>query len=511
MSTRRANPGRRPARPDAARLAAVLEALPEGVILFDAERRVVLTNPAYDRLMAGAEARPGETIEAVIRVRIAAGEYGPGDPEALLVRHLSYDFSLPQTRRRRRPNGTSIENRWIPLPDGGFMGVVRDITPQVEADAALRRRGEETAILLAGMRQGLILWGPDRRLILANPMAATLIGIPPEYLSPGCTHAEFIDRILAGGYLGAGPLAHAMAAELKSRDWGHSWVRHFVNAAGRFVERRADPAPGGMSITTFTDMTEVREAEHALRRAKEAAEAASQAKSRFLATMSHELRTPLNTVIGFSETLAAEIAAGRGADYARAINAAGRQLLGLIDTLLDVARLESGRFDLVEDIIAPTRLIAACLRQFETAARAAEITLVGPDPEPALPDLLVDRRRLSQALHQLVSNAVKFTPAGGTVRVGAGRDGEALLITVADTGIGIAEDDLARVFDPFVQLDASLARRFTGAGLGLYLARALVESHGGTLVLSSAPGAGTTAALRLPAHRLRLPLPQEPP
>jgi signal transduction histidine kinase len=97
------------------------------------------------------------------------------------------------------------------------------------------------------------------------------------------------------------------------------------------------------------------------------------------------------------------------------------------------------------------------------------------------------------------------------VRVAAGRDGDGLVITVTDTGIGIPEADLARVFDPFVQLDASLARRFTGAGLGLYLARALVESHGGTLALASVPGAGTTAALRLPAHRLRLPLPQEPP
>ena len=96
MSTRRAHIGRRPAQPDAARLAAVLAALPEGVVLFDSHRRVVLTNPAYDRLMAGAEARPGDTTEAVIRARIAAGEYGPGDPEAQLARHLSYDFSLPR-------------------------------------------------------------------------------------------------------------------------------------------------------------------------------------------------------------------------------------------------------------------------------------------------------------------------------------------------------------------------------------------------------------------------------
>ena len=512
MKTPRArHPPVAPPRPDSARLAEIIDAFPEGLIVFGPDRRVVLTNAAYDRLMAGVPAPLGASQETLIRARIAAGEYGPGDPETLLARHLAFDFSRPQTRRRHRPNGTVIENRWVPLADGGYMTVVRDITPLVGAEAELRRRGDETEVLLGGLRHGLILWGADQRLLTANAMAAILIGIPPSYLTPGCTHGEFIDRILAGGYLGHGRLAQAMAAEIKARDWGHPWVRHFVNAAGRFVERRADPAPGGMNITTLTDLTDQREAEHALRRAKEAAEAASQAKSRFLATMSHELRTPLNTIIGYSETLAAEIAQGRGADYASAINASGRQLLGLIDTLLDVARLESGRFDLVEDAVEPDRLIAGCLRQFEAAARAAEVVLSGPPPGTVLPLLLADRRRLAQALQQLVSNAVKFTPSGGSVQVTAQRDGDALLIAIADTGIGIAEADLGRVFDPFTQLDSSLARRFSGAGLGLYLARALIESHGGTLTLTSRPGAGTTAEIRLPAHRLRLPQPKELP
>jgi signal transduction histidine kinase len=284
-------------------------------------------------------------------------------------------------------------------------------------------------------------------------------------------------------------------------------VRHFVNAAGRFIERRSDPVAGGMNITTLTDVTEQREAEHALRRAKEAAEAANQAKSRFLATMSHELRTPLNAVIGYSESLVREAAAGSGSivEYAGAINEAGRRLLGLIDTLLDVARLETGRFDLTEEPVDLARLVQLTLRQFALAAEADDIALataLPEDPLLALPLVLADRRRLGQVLHQLLSNALKFSRPGGTVTVGAGRDGEGLLVWVADTGIGIAEADLVRVFDPFTQVDTGLARRFPGAGLGLYLARALVGSHGGVLSLTSREGEGTTAEIRLPPHRL---------
>ncbi len=488
------------------RLDEIIDSLPQGLLVFGPDRRVVLMNRAYGRVMTDADVALGDSFDDIVRRRIAAGEYGPGDPEVLLSRQRAYDFSRPQTRRRRRPNGTILENRWVPLADGGLMVLCSDITPLVGAQQALARRGEETEILLAGMRHGLILWGPDQRLLAANPMAAILMGVPPQLLAPGRPHGELIDALLGAGFLGTGPLAQAVAAELKGRDWSQPWVRHFVNPAGRFVERRSDPVAAGMNITTLTDITEQREAEHALRRAKEVAEAASQAKTRFLATMSHELRTPLNAVIGYSDALVQEAAGagGRIGEYAGAVNEAGRRLLGLIDTLLDVARLETGRFDLADDAVDIGRLILSTLRQFETAAAGAEIVLTSvlPTASEALPLVLADRRRLGQVLHQLLSNALKFTPAGGVVTVAARREAEELVLSIADTGIGIAEADLVRVFDPFTQVDATLARRFPGAGLGLYLARALVESHGGVLRLASRQGHGTTAEVRLPRHRL---------
>ena len=221
--------------------------------------------------------------------------------------------------------------------------------------------------------------------------------------------------------------------------------------------------------------------------------------------MSHELRTPLNAVIGFSEALlheAARPSPQRVAEFASQINNSGRRLLDLINIILDVARIEAGRFDMASDQVDVERLILDCLRQADTSAQAAELTLT-TDLHRGLPLVRADERRLAQVLNHLLSNAVKFTEAGGVVTTAAEIDSAGdLVISVTDTGIGIAEADIERAFEPFTQLDNTLARRFEGAGIGLYMSRALAEGHGGRLRLHSRPGVGTTAALRLPANRL---------
>jgi signal transduction histidine kinase len=177
-------------------------------------------------------------------------------------------------------------------------------------------------------------------------------------------------------------------------------------------------------------------------------------------------------------------------------------LLGLINSILDVARIESGRFDLAADRVDVARLVRHCLRLADASAQAAEITL-STDLRDDLPQLVADERRLQQALSHLLSNAVKFTEAGGTVTVGAALEADGrLLLFVRDTGIGIPLDDIGRAFEPFSQLDSTLSRRFQGAGLGLYVSRALVNGHGGVLSLRSVPGEGTSAEIRLPAARL---------
>jgi signal transduction histidine kinase len=486
-------------------LDAILERIPHGICVYGADHRVSMFNRAYTEVMAGAPLQLGDPLEEVIQRRAEAGEYGPGQSEEIARQQMAFDIGRPQMRRRQRPNGMTIDIRTAPLPDGGHISVVTDITPLVQAEQEISRRAAEMSVMLASIRHGIILWGPDRRLIATNHVAAELLGHPPGALVPGKSQADLVDEMMARGEFGTGNGAVSRANQLKERDWATPAVRRFVTRAGRVLEGHSQRTPDGGFVSTFTDITDARSAEIELRRSKRAAESANQAKSRFLATMSHELRTPLNAVIGFSETLlheASRPSPHRVAEFARQINDAGRNLLNLINIILDVARIDAGRFDMASDPVDIERLMLDCLRHVNAAAQAAEVALA-TDLHPGLPLVRADERRLAQVLNHLLSNAVKFTGAGGVVTAATEIDSAGdLLISVTDTGIGIAEEDIERAFEPFTQLDGTLARRFEGAGIGLYMSRALAEGHGGRLRLHSRPGEGTTAELRLPANRL---------
>ncbi|MEJ0018138.1 MAG: PAS-domain containing protein [Acetobacteraceae bacterium] len=493
------------ARRRAALLHSIVHAFPHGVCVYGADRRVAMFNRAYMQVMKGAPVSVGDHVEDIIRRRAEAGEYGLGDPEEIIAQQLAFDVTRPQMRKRRRPNGTTVDVRTTPLPDGGYISVVTDITQLAEAESEVSRRANELAFMLSNIRHGVMLWGPHRRLIASNAVASQLLELPPGLLTPGCNEDELAELMFKRGHFGQGQQAVDRLRALRAIDRSVPVVRQAVTRSGRVLDFHSDPTPNGGWVSTFTDVTEARAAEHELRRAKEAAEAANEAKSRFLATMSHELRTPLNAVIGFSDALLHEAAnptSSRVAEFAMQINDAGRQLLGLINIILDVARIESGRFDFASDTVDVPRLLRHCMRHADAAAQAAEIALRVEVPAD-LPALRADERRLQQALNHLVSNAVKFTEAGGTVTLTAAMEGDGrLLLSVRDSGIGIPAADLERVFEPFTQLDSSLARRFQGAGLGLYVSRALVIGHGGELLLRSAPGSGTVAEIRLPAERM---------
>ena len=490
----------------AAMLDDILQHIPYGICVFGRDRRVVALNDAYSHILRDLPIAVGDRFEDLVRRRAETGAYGPGPVDALVAERLAHDRSRPQLRRRRHPDGSAIEIRNAPLPGGGHVSVVADVTPLAEAEEALSRRIAVMDGMLAHIRHGVILWDREHRVVACNRIAAEVLGHPPGLLVPGRSQQEILASMVERGEFGAGDPAQAHARRILERDRSVSGMTQRTTPSGRTLEVRSDPTPEGGFITTYTDVTEARAVERELQRAKAEAQAANQAKSRFLATMSHELRTPLNVVIGFSEALGLEASGrpepGRVGEFAGAINAAGRELLTLIDTILDVARIEAGRFDMSAERVDVLHLIHACVGQSRAAAAAAEVLLTVEAPDN-LPQVMGDERRLRQALNHLLSNAVKFTPAGGTVRVIAAVTGDGeLLISVVDTGIGIPAAELDRVFEPFTQLDTSLARRFQGSGLGLYMCRALVSAHDGQLALSSRVGEGTTAKLWLPAHRL---------
>ena len=235
------------------------------------------------------------------------------------------------------------------------------------------------------------------------------------------------------------------------------------------------------------------------------AAAASAAKSQFLATVSHELRTPLNAINGFSEMIAKEIYGPLGdpryRDYVRDIRGSGEHLLSVINDILDLSRLDTGEVVLEEEKLDLASVIEDAERmirpQFDSAANTLTVAL-----DPDLPLVRADRRRVMQVLINLLDNAVKFTPAGGRVCVSASCSGGGVAITVSDTGIGIAESDIATAFDRFSQVDGRLSRRYEGVGLGLPLARQFMELHGGTLTLKSQVGVGTTVTATFPPARV---------
>ena len=258
---------------------------------------------------------------------------------------------------------------------------------------------------------------------------------------------------------------------------------------------------------TVQDVTSLRQIEVELKHAKEEAEAANRAKSEFLANVSHELRTPLNAILGFSEIMSSDILGtldvDRYRDYARDIHRSGEHLLEVVNDVLDLARIEAGRTILHEAPFDPEEMARDCSHMMEERAAAAGLRIEIAATR-GLPRLYGDERLCKQVLINLLSNAVKFTPPGGLVRIGLTMlPSNDFSMSVTDSGIGIAADDIPKLMKPFVQIESHLSRRFQGTGLGLSLCNEFMRLHGGALSIESKLGRGTIVTASFPAARVR--------
>jgi signal transduction histidine kinase len=259
-----------------------------------------------------------------------------------------------------------------------------------------------------------------------------------------------------------------------------------------------------MVVTVSIDITERKNAELALLAAKDGAEVANRSKTDFLANMSHELRTPLNAIIGFSQVMANQMLGAIGTprylDYARDIGSSAERLLSIINDILDVSKLETGKLELFEDTIDVKKAMRDVLQLVDERSRAGKVELV-TELDPDLPLLRADAQKFKQIVMNLVTNAIKFSHEGGRVAISAHNEGSRVVLTVADSGIGMDPEEIETAVARFGQVGSAWSRKHPGTGLGLPLTIGLVELHGGELRIESRKSVGTTVTVTFPADR----------
>jgi len=491
------------------RLAAAVESLSENFALFDADDRLVLCNRRFrDMNQAVAEtARPGVSFETHIRAIVAAGlvPEAKGREEEWIRERLDRHRNPRGPFELARQEGQQLLVYEQRLPDGGTVTMATNITELKRAEAALRESEARLRSLVEGSLQGIIVTTPGRKPLFANKRFAEIFGFasPEDVLAIASTFELIAPH--ERERLGA-----LRAARLRGEPVPDDYEFDGLRRDGTIirVQARSQLLTWGSEKvvqTTLIDITKRKQAEDALRAAKEEAEFANRTKTEFLANMSHELRTPLNSIIGFSEILTNQLFGPidnpRYREYIKDINDAGKDLLHLINDILDIARIERGRLTLNERTIDVPKLLTSCYRLVLGRANESGLHLA-MQARDDLPALFADELRVKQMLLNLLSNAIKFTPAGGRVTVSADVDSEnRFVFTIADTGIGIADKDMGTALAVFGQVDGRLTRQYEGAGLGLPLSKSLVTLHGGDMTLDSRPGAGTTVTVRFPPSR----------
>jgi cell cycle sensor histidine kinase DivJ len=342
--------------------------------------------------------------------------------------------------------------------------------------------------------------GSDGRIRFASPSAQSLLGCSPDTLV-GTVPAALVHpddlRAIQAAFMEASYFERAASAEIRLKRADGTFVWAEIRC------RPAAPARGKASeiVAVTRDISERKNHEQALIEARDLAEQANRAKSSFLANMSHELRTPLNAIIGFSEVMTHEmfgpVGSPRYLEYSRLIHESGSHLLELINGILDMSKIEAGKFELSEEIFDFKEVAEACVRFVRQPADRAGVVLRIAVASGARV-IFADKRAIKQILVNLLSNGVKFTPRGGDVRVLAGLDSRGIEIAVSDSGVGISRQDLERLGQPFEQVEGEHVRSKEGTGLGLALVKALASMHGGEAFIESVLGEGTTVRVRLP-------------
>ncbi|MFV3128453.1 response regulator [Niveispirillum sp. KHB5.9] len=462
-----------------------------GLTVLETLRSDKLPSLIAGRMEAGAEGEPLRTADGVVN---------------RLCR-----LALPDgTRRWIREESAPVLN------DNGrvvqWVRTFQDVTPLEEARETARSREAMLATVLDTVDQGIIAFDADLRVLAFNTRFVSMHGLPPGLCRPGAAVRELIRwKALREEYgpVPPGGVEFLVDERLAVNDQNAPHRFELRRPDGSVLEVHGNPMPGGGFVTSYSDVTEARQREEeqkrlaeALGEAKLAAEAASRAKSEFLANMSHEIRTPMNAVIGMSYLALRTEVPPKAREYLLRIEEAGKSLLGIINSVLDLSKIEAGRVNIecVDFLLDELLDGITSLHGDEARRKGLQFILRRPTGTPRV--LLGDPLRLTQVISNLVANALKFTHEGGvTLTVGfEAVENEALRLSVQveDTGIGMSADQMERLFVSFSQADTSTTRRYGGTGLGLAISRQLVEMMGGAISVESRVGEGSRFHFSLP-------------
>ena len=378
----------------------------------------------------------------------------------------------------------------------------------------LKRQSDLLQSTLENMGEGLSVFDSSGRLVAWNEKFFELLDLP---IVP--TTATNLRDILAvqsrRGDFGPVDLSDDVGDRFERFFREVPMVRERVTGAGRALQIRRRGMPDGAVVSLYSDITERKAADTKMAQAWAQAELANRAKTDFLANMSHELRTPLNAIIGFSEILSGEhlgpLKNARYLEYSNDIHSSGLHLLSIINDVLDMSKIEAGKLDIHEEEIEVKSLLAGSVRMVRERARKQSVELVAKvdDPDHVI---VGDERAMKQCLLNLLSNAIKFSENGGTITIEASIDADGhSVLTVADEGIGMTDEELERALQPFGQAHSSTTRTYGGTGLGLPITQGLVEAHGGVMMVTSTPRHGTRVSITLPPERTRSATPPDRP
>jgi signal transduction histidine kinase len=411
----------------------------------------------------------------------------------------------PHEEMMHLPDDTAIRMLAVPHPLGGLFMTFEDVTSRLELESSYNTLIAVQRATLDNLAEGLAVWNSSGRLQLFNPAYTQLWG----FNAPDLDSTPHISALI-----------EPLQPLFKPEEWDDykEQMRHFALtrqeqhgrmelADGRVIEYATVPLPDGGILNRFSNITDTLRVEMALREKNAALEQAERLKVDFLANVSYQLRTPLNAMMGFAEVLEKEYFGPlneRQTEYAQGMIEAGTKLIGLINDILDLSTIDAGQLALQIRPLDAFALVKTMFDLTQDWARKTNIN-VKLEAEKTLGTMQADERRLKQVLLNLISNAIKFTPEGGTITIRAEKIKNAdqvpmIALSVADTGIGISEDDQAKIFSPFVQVRQG--QRQGGAGLGLTLVRSIVDLHGGEVSLQSTVDQGTTVTCLLPVKAI---------